>query len=388
MNDYSFLRLLPDFNKAKSESLPALATIGYFNQIQLSTTGTYLQITTTPEGIAFDGNYNVFIVDCDGNHLKDITSNVAISEFTDNNGVQQIAFEITYINQDFYYKTVFLKFVHTVSDYVWYSNAILISDYKLEETTRFDYRGFTEFNGIAYNNADFFQSIRLRCRFELNDSESTSGQYTTFDGLKVTSRLIETEFEKYIFEEIDNFTYRRLNKLLSHQVIYVNGNRITDKQTIASSEREGDTNLFNIEFKSAINYKETFTPAFQIHDELALTFYAPFGNYTLAGLPLNIFGQFNRNISLITGGSIDLIDNSDDSIIQTFTGFDITVLSNTISCDITGLITVNGSYKVRINGNTFLSVFNETFPAFEWNFTVSNPDFLAADFDNDDFFTS
>jgi len=381
MNDYSFIRLEPNFLKAKSESLPSLAKIGYFDQIQLHPTETYLQITNTKEGIAFDGNYSVFVVDCIGTELLDITSKVAISEFTDSNGLPQIAFEIANINQDFYYRSVFLKFVHTVSDYVWYSNQILISSYKIEETSRFDYRDFTTF----YLSADYFQSIRLRCNFELNDSESTSSQYTSINGTKVTSRLIETEFEKYRFQKIDNFTYRRLNKLLSQSVIYVNGNRVTDKQTISSTERKGDTNVFDIDFKVAINYADTFTSELQIFEPLTLVDFAPDGFYTLASFPLTIDGQFNRDVTLINGGYVTIINIDTDTVIGTFDTTEITVTGNSFSIDTSFLFWANGNYKITLSDNLFLSEFNEIFNAFEWDFSIATSDYAVADYSTDYF---
>jgi len=387
MNDFSFIRLDQNFEKAKSENIPAIANIGYFDQIQLHPKETYLQITNTVEGIAFDGNFAVYVIDCEGKELKNITENTAIFEFTDNKGKQQIAFEIAYINADFYKRTVFLKFVHTVSDYIWYSNAITISEYQINQTTRFDYRGFSDYYGIAYNRANYFQSIRLKCRFEVNDVESSSSKYTSINGVSVTSRMIQTEFEKYIFEGIDNFTYRRINKLLGNSVIYINGNRMTDKVTVASDDRIGNTNIYDVNFKAAINYSDTFTLVFQIHEPLTLIDYSPFGNHTLLSLPNDINGQFNRNITELTG-TIKLIDNSDDSVIHTFTETTITTALNLITADITGLILANGSYKVVVSSGLFLSDLGEIFNGFEWNFTVSSGDFLNTDFNNIDFFTN
>jgi len=256
MNDYSFIRLKPTMLEAIDTRTVSIANIGYSDQVQLSPNEKYTQITNTTLGIAFDGNYAVYVCDCSGFILNDITSFVQISEFTDNKGTQQIAFTLDNIGFDYYKKQVLLKFVHTVSDYVWFSNLITITDYDLEKTTRFEYRDYSEFNGIAYNIANVYQSIRLNCEFIGNDSESKKSEYTSIDGIKVSSRLIETEFEKYLFPKIDNFTYRRLNKLLSHPVIYVNDYRVTDKQTIKASQHKGMTNIFEIDFNLAINYKE------------------------------------------------------------------------------------------------------------------------------------
>ena len=94
----------------------------------------------TKNGIAFDGNYTVFIVDCSGNELLEITEKVAIFEFIDNRGIPQIAFEITNIGTDFYMQEVSLRFRHSaVLSNVFYSNPILITNYQREFNTFFEY---------------------------------------------------------------------------------------------------------------------------------------------------------------------------------------------------------------------------------------------------------
>jgi len=257
MNDLAFIRLKPTLAEALDTRQSAYANLNYYFQIQLSTTGSYAQITNSKTNIAFDGNYSVYVCDLCGTELLDITAKVQISEFTDNKGKQQIRFVLNNIGTDFYKQPITLRFKHTVSDYVWYTNPITISDRDIEQTTRFDYRDYKEFDGIAYNRANNYQSIRLSCCFVGNDIESSSSEYTTLDGLKVNSRLIKTEYEKYFFPGIDNFTYRRLNCLLSHPVIYVNDYRVTNKQTIPAEDFIGATNITDLEFKLGINYNES-----------------------------------------------------------------------------------------------------------------------------------
>lgn len=259
MIDYSFIRLKPNLSDAIFTAHNSYASLGYLDQIQLSTEGKYVQISNLDTGIAFNGNYNVFVCDCDGVDLLDITSKVAIYEALDNKGIPQIKFVIENIGFDFYSKPIVLKFKHTVSTNVWFSNIINISDEKIHLTSLFIYRDYSDFHGIAYNNFDDYQRIRLKCVFMGNDSESKSGEYTTFEGLKLTSRIIETQFEKYKIERLDNFTYLRLNKLLTHPVIYLNDYRITNKQTLQSKDFEGGTNVYPIDFKVAINYNEQFS---------------------------------------------------------------------------------------------------------------------------------
>ena len=296
MVDYSFIRLSTTLQKALTLGDSPVSTIHVSDFIQLLPNEVYLQITNTPEGIAFDGNYQVLVTDCNGTQLADITTNVAIEQFTDNNGLPQIKFELANLGVDFYKRPVLLKFVHTVSNAFWYSNPICITAYGKENTTRFDYRSYKDFYGTAYNIANCYQSIRLACYFDLPDAESSSEEYTQIDGNKVVSRLIQTDYHKFVFDKIDAFTYQRLNKLLTNTVIYVNGVRMTDKVVSQSGDRQGDTNWFNLDFKVAINYSEQFTPSLQIFQTIELETLIPLGDYT-AQVPVVTGGTYSDSYS-------------------------------------------------------------------------------------------
>jgi hypothetical protein len=374
MNDLSFLRLEPTFNDAKYTRASSVSSIFYLGQIVLKPNETYLQTTNTKLGIAFDGNYKVTVVDCTDKELLDITSKVAINERTIN-GLPQIDFEIVNIGVDFYAKNVYLKFEHTVSDYVWWSNAVNITNAFDKLTSRFDYKNATD---------TYYQSITLKCFFSVNDDESNSNEYTTQYGKKVTSRLINTELEQYFFEKIDNFTYRRLNNLLRKNVIYINGNRVTTKQTIASKVIDGDTNVFNVDFKVPIDYNETYDYGLQIFTDFALISKTPLGLYTLDTIPSEIVGSFNRDLMLGTG-TLTLF--KDGSLFQTFTQVNIIVVDNTFTIDITGLIVANGEYYINFTNGLFTSVFGEVYPAItnttDWSFTVADGEFSNTDFNNE-----
>jgi len=377
MQDLSFIRLEPNFQDAKYTGASNMASIFFFGQICLSPDETYLQTTNTPLGIAFDGNYEVTIVDCNDVELQDITNNVAINERTIN-GLPQIDFEIVNIGSDYYAKTVFLKFKHTVSNYVWYSNPLNITNYFINETSRFDYKNATD---------SFYQSIRLKTYFTVNDAESQSSEYVTYDGKKLTSRLITTEIEKYIFDKIDNFTYRRLNNLLSRNIIYLNGNRVTDKQTLPSKDRAGDSNIFNIDFKVAIDYNETYTEVLQIFEQLALVDQTPLGFYS-SFIPTEIIGSFNRNITLGVG---TLTIYKDNVLFATYNQGDIAVVDNEFTIDILGLLVDNGDYYINFTSGLFtdalgntIAITNDT----DWAFSLIDGEFSATDFDNTEFLTT
>jgi hypothetical protein len=298
MNDLSFIRLEPNFNDAKYLRASTAAKIFYNGQIILCPNQTYLQTTNCPLGIAFDGNYKVTVIDCNDNELQNITSNVAINERTIN-GVQQIDFEIANIGVDYYAKNVYLKFKHTVSNYVWYSNPLQITNYFDDVSSRFNYKNA---------NDTYYQSITLKCFFSVNDAESNSNEYVTYEGKKITSRLITTELEQYFFDSIDNFTFRRLNNLLSRNIVYINGNRITNKQTLASKARAGDTNIFSLDFKVAIDYNDIFVEELQIFDPFELINIIPSGQYT-SQIPVYSNRTFNNIFALPFGSNGAIINN-------------------------------------------------------------------------------
>ena len=365
MNDLSFIRLETTLQKALYTRNSPLTRLVYNGNIRLSPNESYLQTTNTNDGISFDGNYSVKICDCQGLELLDITPNVAIQQFTDANGVPQIRFEIVNIGKDFYNKDVIFKFDHTVSNYVWYSNPLYITDYQIDNTTRFDYKIGT------YTN-----SIRLACYFDLNDAESSSEEYTTIDGIKTTSRLIRTEFEKYKFEKLDNFTFRRLNYILSTNVVYVNGYRMTNKVVSSSSERAGSTNVFKLDFKIAIDYNETFSYNYQIFLPFRLSLYSPKDSISLSQTPTTINLTFNRNLTL--GNDGNLLIYKGNTLIATKTTGSITL--NSISIPLSE-ITTNGSYTFVVQNGFLKSVLNEDFD-FNWSLEVQGAQYNNTEYSN------
>lgn len=383
MVDYSFIRLSTTLQKALDIGDSPVANIIYSDTIQLLPNEVYLQITNTENGIAFNGNYQVLVIDLCENQLADITNNVAIEQFTDNNGLPQIKFELAYLGVDFYKKPVIIKFIHTVSNLEWYSNPLTITAYNSEYTTRFDYRGYKDFYGTAYNTANCFQSIRLNCFFDVDDAESKSSEYISIDGKKVTSRLIQTDYKKYKFDECDNFTYQRLNKVLTSSVIYVNGLRMTDKVVIGAAERIADSNFFKLDFRCATDYNETFTPSLQIFQNIDLISKVPTGSFSTL-VPTEIVGQFNQSITL---GSGNIYLYKDNVLFATFGIGDLVTTSDTFTIDILGLITANGVYSIQIDSGLFISSFGLPYVGInnntDWTFSVVDADYASADYSND-----
>lgn len=383
MVDYSFIRLSTTLQKALTLGDSPVSTIHVSDFIQLLPNEVYLQITNTPNGIAFDGNYQVLVTDCNGTQLSDITSNVAIEQFTDNNGLPQIKFELSNLGVDFYKRPVLLKFIHTVSNAFWYSNPICITEYGKENTTRFDYRSYKDFYGTAYNIADCYQSIRLACYFDLPDAESSSEEYTQIDGNKVVSRLIQTDYHKFVFDKIDAFTYQRLNKLLTNTVIYVNGVRMTDKVVSQSGDRQGDTNWFSLDFKVAINYNEQFTPQFQIFTPLTLESLFPVDNesYTV-DIATPFTATFNNDIE-ITDSSLLAYLYRNGVLVESVTP---TVLDNVLTVPFTYTFDV-ADYYILVDSDKIQSAVGELWGGIalssEWNFTIEEGAYESSSYSND-----
>jgi hypothetical protein len=366
MQDLSFLRLEPTLKQGLYTRPSSVTSIFYLSQIQLSPNEFYCQITNTKDGISFDGNYTVFVTDCNGIELLEITEKVKITEFT-YNGLPQIKFEIAPILQDLYKKNVLLKFNHTVSDYVWFSNPIVISEYEINQTTRFNYRNYTG----AEATANVMQSIRLNCWFDVNDSEGDIKEYTQINGNIVSGRTVLTEFEKYKFERIDNFTFRRLNNLLTSSVIYVNGNRCTNKQVLSSSERVGSTNVWSQEITIPINYNDTFNDIPQVWESFTEINFSPVNINSTA---TSLFVQYNREITTSATAEIRLYKNG--VLFFTFNSF--INGSQTRICTFDALTV--GSYRVEVDAGSFISVLGETLPLFFWDFEIISGEFDSSDF--------
>jgi hypothetical protein len=193
---------------------------------------------------------------------------VFIEEFTDDNtGLQQLKLEILGItNLDCYTDLVYLRLDHNViGGKSFWTNPFLLSDYDIAETTRFRFKNYIDLDGTNYRVADIYQSIRLKCKKQKATFSSSSQTYTTFQGLKYSSRLIKTKFYEFLFDMCNDFTYDRLQFLLSHDIIYIDSIRVTDKQTFDSSDKYGGTNIAQAKFKVAVDEDDIDNEAYQVY---------------------------------------------------------------------------------------------------------------------------
>lgn len=388
MRDFSFFKLENSISEALRLSFDSpLSQQRYYQNIQLSPDETYLQILNTTTGIEFNGDFTATLVDFCGSLKLDITDKVSIYEFTDSNGLSQIALEIRPVLQDFNRQIVILKLKHTTSNAEYYTTPFNLTNYNINETTRFDYKHSKTFQGTDYTNAPYYQSIRLRTWYDrkANNSEITDYyQITSQNTISVRPLYKQEEIYKTSF--LTEFTTERLDFILMHDIIYVDGVRMTNKTIIDNSERINGTNLRDeAEWTSVKNFKDLFSPSLQIFEELDLIEKEPFGVYSLGTLPQVISMVFNKEINILTGTAV-IYDNSDDSIIATLTELD-SVLDTPfeLNIEITGLITINGEYRIEVSSGFVESNFDELSDSYSWIFTVATGDFLNTDFDQSDF---
>lgn len=258
--DYSFIKLA----KTEDNENPAISKINYSDCIQLATDEIYTQISNNKDGIAFDNDYSVFVVDCENTELLDITSKVDIYEFTDKNGINQVIFTIDSIGHDFGFIPLKLKFSKTTGLDIWYSNELVITDDFIEETTRFDYKANGYFHGISYDIINIKQSIRLRCFFDRLDNETEIKDYYQITrGNTISTRALFKESSHYKFSNITPFVFRRINILLIHDDVYIDTFRMTNKTIVKGSERLGLSNLSEAEFSAFIDKNEIYISGLQ-----------------------------------------------------------------------------------------------------------------------------
>jgi len=393
--DNSFIRFLNNFNEANDLGNSDLSVLNYNDQIHLHPNEDYSCISNNPNSINFDNLYKVYIVDCYNNVLANISDNAFISEFTSNiDGVRQIKFEVININKDFITDLVYFRIDHDIlNGQSFWSNPFLISLYDIEETTKFRFKHYNNLDGTCYEVANIFQSIRLKCYKDRNSFANSMQSYTTIEGLKYSSRLIKTKFYNYIFDRCNDFIYDRLQYLLSHDIIYVNGIRVTDKQTFDSNEKfDNTTNVTDYKFKLAVDENDVYNYPFQIFDagdELSVVSKLPntvstllaFNTDTNNGSEFKI--EFNKNITISGDISIRLYKNG--LLIDTIYIDKITVEDNNLIFDFSNITFIDDNiYTIEIDGNKVVAV-SEFWSGYSGdNFKFS----LVSGYYNSDFYNS
>lgn len=341
----------------------------YNGFIQMLPNETFLQITNCESDIAFGGFITVELI----NSCQEVVTTLQVgenffyTEFSDIKGINQIAYEFGNIAEDFYQDLLFLKLTHTISGTVWFSNGFFITEELKEETTRFEYKNNSYFKGISYDKVSIFQSIRLTCFKNDIDYNIESEEYTQISGAVISLRPIITPIEKYLFYTCDYFTFNRLVTLLNHDLIYINGYKISNKPKPTKSERVVDTNFFDVNFDA--NPTEDFRAfQYQIYEPLqVISRVLP--NESVNTSSNGLFSlTFNKNINLVSGITAKLYENG--TLVSTVTP---TASTNILSLDFSSYTFTNATYTIVIEPNkVYHSIENWNGYAFgEWNFTIN-----------------
>lgn len=383
--DYSFLRFEDSLDKAKKIKVSPMSSIYVSDVIQLLPSEFYLQVTNLKTGISFGGDYQALLIDCEGNTLNDVTPKVAIYEFTDSDGINQIAFELFKLELDYGKKPIHLKLIHTTGTDVYYTNSFCLTNVDSHKTTRFDYKHRKKFYGISYDVINYYQSIRLVTWFAQSIDETEVGNYYQIsNGNTISNRPLYKQAELYKCELMNDFIFERANIMLLHDIVYVDGVRMTNKTTFKSGEFLGDTNIYKTDVKLYKNYNEVYTPVNYIYEVLSAYSKIPIERpymYTLNTFQNEVKLMFNKVINLNTGTIT--IKNSLGSVVASSNQVNFIISSGTnLNWDFSATpITTNGIYTVEVSANLVnnLTEFNSFIT---WDFEIINPEYEPTEYDN------
>jgi hypothetical protein len=395
MRDYSFIRLLDNFSRAKNLNESPVAEQIFNTQVHLLPfSETYLQITNTPQGIRFQSNYIASLVDCSNNVIEDITKHLFISEFTSYTGLQQIAFEIVNLPTDHGYKILYLRLESaTNSNYVFWSSPFIVTEDSKKYTTRHDYWSNYNYKGIDYVNSGFKQSIRLNTFYNQPIDEIDIEAYTQITtGRTVPSRSIIKEYDQYFVENFNGYNLRRLNVLLTHNNVYTDCVQSNYFEPLEFTERIELSNLIETSYLLSLNESDTIEFEFQIYEGVEPISFTPNNSYTTGNLPTAIV-VFNQNI-IIETGEIKLF-NSSNTLLQTWNQNDLSFVGSQsfqINDDLNNYAIANDDYYFFIDNTLIKSTANVFYQGIQndretWNFTIGDADFNSTDFNNSDFLT-
>ena len=383
-NDFSFIKLFKNNFKAAlvADDTP-ISTLRYNCFIVQKPDEVFLQTTAGSTPITFAGGIQVDLIDCNGIVLKNIDANFYYNGFVDTKGIEQISFAFGFIGTDYWSTPLYLKITDLINSNVWYSNSFLVSYYKTDLSTRFDYFNKTKLHNISYDLAPYIQSMRLSACFDQTPvNKKELKQYINASGTQTNYRQITTFLRKYLINAVDNFINDRLEVLFSHQTIYLDRQRavISDYKP---SERMGDTNIMKAEFISNKQGQILTAPVaiFEYLDAVSKT-PAHLGFYTIVSLPA-IQLTFNKNITLLAAFSIKIYK---DGVLQAIAPTTYTAAGNVLSITPSYSFT-NGFYCIVIEPDLVVSG-GESWKGYavnEWSFTVASGEYDKTEYNGTDY---
>lgn len=339
-----------------SLSMNGNASIGYLNQIILRPNTFYCQKLP----FLNDEEYTVYVADLCGNNLEEIESFFSLD---------YIEFAIL---KDFEAETVIIKIVNNINpNDVWFSRPLLITD------------SFYSADLIYKNiNDSYYQRIGVNAFFTRAIQESEVSTYVQESGNKVSGKATFTEMRKYIFDKLDNYTYRQINYILANTIVYLDSFRVTDKPLLSDADIDGTTNVFQSELTASVNYNDTLDYSLQIASPLDLFDYYPNSTYTLSAVDNRITLIFNQEITSIGSGVVEL---RKEGIL--YDNLNLTQLAGNSFGQIFNF-TENGNYTIEVPEGKFKSVLFGENTTMSLPFTIMDGEFDSNDFDNNEFLTN
>jgi hypothetical protein len=390
--DYSFLKLYNSIDDALNDNRFKDVGISYYTNIQLFNDEPYLQTTNYEGGISFSSDFDAYVVDDCGNTLKDITDYVFMEEFVDEQGQTQVKIEILGLNINYYGRAVFIKITANVTTDSYYTRPIKITNKQANKTYRIDYKNNTNLEGLSYVNADCYQSIRLSMKFTGYSNSSEVGEYYQIStGNNISTRFLKNIGESFLVENIDTYTFIRLQELFLHDVIYIDGRRVTNKPVLEQSDRIGHSNLFKATFTAFFNDNDTYAYDYQVFDGVELISVSPEGDGVLCDFQNTIKATFNYPISIETG-SLDIYDSSTGILIYSYDASELYVLDeNTLAGDnLSFHINEEASYYVLMD-SSLVEVLGIPFEGIAnsdaWVFALTDGEYEQDEYNNDEYLT-
>jgi len=393
--DYSFVKFYKSLSEAvQNENQPIVdSSLMYTGFLPVPTKKLIAQTTNCDTNISFVGDIQVDLVDSCGTVVLNVDDKFYYNSFQDANGIFQINWEFGYVNQDFYTKPLHIKITDTSNQNVWFSNAILVTDYNSKLFAEFIYWANSKIYGISYDLTSGFKQIifLVNCFDHTPQNKSEQGQYTQISGLQVQYRKITTRLRQYLIDSIDSFINDRLDALFGHPFVVLNGQFVRCSD-LKPTERLGNSNLMKAEFLanpqgSFYTYQNQLTPLLEL-----IELFVPNGSIFSRDNDPTSGGQFNAKFSTIIPsgfyGSAQLYLN--DTLIESclVNGEDSQFVNLSFPDSFLGSgLPLNGQYYIvfppipDVNGQVFGGIVFGN-----WGFTVADGDFNSGDFNGNDFF--
>jgi hypothetical protein len=355
---------LNDFNKAKKNANPNVATLLYSGFIQQNPNETFFCYA---KDISFAGAIQVDLIDNCGEVVQNIDGSFYYSEVN-----SDIYFEFGNIGTDFYSKELYLKITDLINDNIYYSNSFIVTDYYAELSSRFDFK----------NKSDvYFQSIRIaKCYHQDIEDKNEFSEYTETSGKLVRYKNTTTNLDRYNIDAVDFALGRWLNELFNYDLIYLNSERVIVSE-YKQGKRKGDTNFLDSDF--LVNPQGQFYNWFyQLYEGLEVVALNPLHQSTLT---IDTFDKiptitFNKEIDLVSGFNASIYK---DGVLLLTRSIEQTLV-NQIFVDFSDMTNEIGNYSIvfPIIGDFSGFAFGQ------WTFTIAEGEFDGAEFDSTEFLTT